>query len=215
MRVIPERTAVVIAGAWNQAIFTRDWVGDNILTGLIEEAPEPEFQLASSTMKYGSAELPITLTVSPHRVLVHPVTYTQEAVAAQEAATLRLLDHTYGAPLSGVGVNIGLDFMTDSPRYWNMFTLPDDSTFAKETSYKLTADIRISRKIHLVDENALLTVSVFGVRGGSETSGIGHLDFNFHKDALSAQEIRTFASGKIGIYYSEAVRLADIVYGVK
>ena len=107
MQLQSEKTSLVLAGAWNPAILTPQWIARNAL-GF---APDREFQIGMQLpiLDFGQApritfeDLAVTATPAIFTLFLDPNKPEQIQKSIEVARTIvRLLPHT---PISGVGLN--------------------------------------------------------------------------------------------------------------
>jgi len=189
---------IVIAGLWNRAIFTPEWVSELLFH-------EPEVETLLSIMPY----LPIiyrnqqvAIEVSAARLVFRPRQLDDACLRAAETMAHAVLDKLRDTPLLGIGVNFS--FVEESPGRGlvKLFDFADNPQLL-EAGWDLH-DRRIVRKIRHDNDTMNLTL-LFD--GRSVTA-----EFNYHTDTTSNQTAREAIQGRVLGLRDTAIRLLQQVY---
>lgn len=138
MRVLEENVSLVIAGAWNPAILTPNWIVERAMDRQVGANFQVQVELPIANLNIGGrprlAFEGISVSAEPHAVTFR-LPYEDEAGAnlgiTTAARVLELLSHT---PVSGFGFNFGFEFDEVNPRLLETFAgtsfladaVPDD-----------------------------------------------------------------------------------------
>jgi hypothetical protein len=115
MQIVPKETSLVIAGAWNAAILTPNWV---LKYGLQKKGEEPVkifFSAALGTVfEFPRYELnEFSFVVGPQALILSPPETVPEKLERVEDAAARMLDILKYTPVNGVGHNF--EFQDENP----------------------------------------------------------------------------------------------------
>lgn len=128
MRRDLEKSSVVLSGAWNQAIFTPEWVAARILG-----TPEPKFQMALALLETGGTLLEIAplgraaLRLLPGRLEVRPLDPSDEALQDIERLAIAAARALPETPIGALGINFG--YSMAGGNYAPLFELKDQALF--------------------------------------------------------------------------------------
>jgi hypothetical protein len=115
MRVLEENVNLVVAGAWNPAILTPNWIAEKAMRRDVGANFQVQVELPTANLIFGSARPRlafegISVSSEPH-ALTFRLSYDDEGRAnlgiVTAANILDLLSHT---PVSGFGFNFGFQF---------------------------------------------------------------------------------------------------------
>src|SRR3989304_10187258 len=107
MRIVPDRCTLVIAGAWNQRIFTPQFVAQRIMPG--PEAVHSEIEVGPGGFTVSHKGSHFRLSVRPDRLLWTPLNTDEGTLKSLEDAAPGLLTLLSVTPISAVGCNYGFD----------------------------------------------------------------------------------------------------------
>ena len=103
---------IVLAGLWNRAIFTPEWVGR-----LLFKQVEVETLISIMPhMPIVYRNTQVAMEVAPAVVAFRPRTLNDECLRASENMAYKVLDTLRDTPLMGVGVNFGFTDSDPAPR---------------------------------------------------------------------------------------------------
>ncbi len=192
---------IVLAGLWNRAIFTPEWVGRFLFK-------QPEVETMISIMPhmpiiYRNAQ--VALEVAPARLVFRPRSLQDDCLRASESMAYKVLDILQDTPLIGVGVNfvftepeprrdlVGLFDLADSP------SLTDDGWDIEER--------RLMRRLSKGGDTMNLTLLLAG----------GNLDveFNFHTETADNAVARAAVDDRMIRLRDAAVRALDKTYDLQ
>ncbi len=199
---VTEACSVVVAGLWNRSIFTPSWLASNILED--ERAP------IQSEIPISNLELPIRhsfggvyLRVSQGRLELNQkeIGSSDEPMIETACKILSLLAHT---PVSGVGINFQykiLDVGRISPLFKTLDLGPLADFGASVAENVLVRSLRLTNG-HIVNVNLALRDCVT-------------IDVNFHHDARSTSEAKSFIGDGVQSRLQLAERLLLDVYRIE
>lgn len=104
-----DQCTVVLAGAWNRAIFTPQWVAERLFRESVETLVQIE---PPHVLKFQDAT--VTLIVAPERSQLAPRVDTDAAFSRMHEVALLLLGALPETPLGGVGVNFAFSINTSA-----------------------------------------------------------------------------------------------------
>jgi hypothetical protein len=189
---------IVLAGLWNRAIFTPEWVGRLLFK-------QPEVETLISIMPH----MPIVyrnrlvaMEVAPARLAFRPRALTDESLRASEEMAYKVLDTLRDTPLIGVGINFG--FSESEPRrdLVALFQIGDSSSLTADGWE--TEERRLVRRLQKGCDILNLTLALGG----------GNLDaeFNFHTETTDNAVARAAVQNRIVALRDSVVRLLDKTY---
>lgn len=196
------RWSLVVAGAWNQAIFSDDWTLEHVFRGA--DKLESEVSLhADGSIARRFKGLDFRFTVFPLKVEFHPLANTHDALARIERAAAQLLERLQDTPLTAFGVNFGFD--ADSEALTRAVTLLDAPLLTAAGCE--VQSTRVRRRIVYRGQVVNLQLS----REGSLPVKI---DFNHHFDARGSQNVRDQMNDSM-VRSLEATRELLNLYGLE
>lgn len=198
MKTKPEGWNIVLAGFWNRAIFTPEWVGK-----LLFNAAEVETMI--SIMPY----LPIiyrnqqvAVEVSTPRLVFRPRELSDACIHVAEHMAHTVLAKLQDTPLVGVGVNFAFVESAPSSRLVELFNLPDDDALV-DTGWTVK-ERRLVRQVQRQD--ATLNLSL--VFNGQEVT----IEFNFHTETTENSVALQAVSDRVIVLRDQALQLLKNVY---
>ena len=124
MELVPAETALVIAGAWNAAILTPEWVLKNGLDREGEERVRVFFPAGPGAIfdfpRYSLDRF--SYVVRPDALVIAPAATVQEDVQLVEDATAKMLEALRHTPVTGVGHNFEFREGEIDPAHASVFT---------------------------------------------------------------------------------------------
>jgi len=202
VKPIRERCTIVVAGSWNQEIFSPSWVARVLGLG-----SEPALNLIlgpnglTFRLNFGAAHL---LDVMPHQIMLAPTEFSDAAFGSIEQAAISILRCLSETPVRGLGVNFGFDVPRPPATLTSLFRLSDDERLTAAGA--VVGSTAIARKLSLDGRVLNLTVKHEG--------GPCKLDFNYHHDANRAEDVIAHLDGCVAGLKATAVRLAEQLYGL-
>lgn len=198
MRRKSEGWNIVLAGLWNRAIFTPEWVNELLFH-------EREVETLLSVMPY----LPIVyrnrqvaVEISDARLVFRPRRLDDSCLQAAETMAHAVLHKLPDTPLLAVGVNFA--FVENNPgrALVRLFDFQDNGQIA-EAEWDLQ-ERRIVRKIFRDNETLNLTIVFDGQ--------VVTIEFNYHTDTNNNQTARDAIRGRILGHRDTALRFLNQVY---
>jgi hypothetical protein len=205
VRPVVENWNIVVAGLWNTAIFSPQWIGGRLkelfgYTHISMEfvADQRGTQVTFLTDRFSVIPQPSALVVAMKQIDDESLSWAERLVED----ILRTLPHT---PVSAFGVNFAFTDETLTPDLVSLFRLSDDERLAGN-NYK-TKSLSIQRSIQLDDAklNATLTTS---------DDNLLSVLLNFHHDVVKAEEAWTLLSGRTLQYKARGLTFLEHVYGL-
>jgi hypothetical protein len=190
---------IVLAGFWNRAIFTPEWVGRLLFK-------QPEVETLISIMPH----MPIiyrnrlvAMEVAPAWVTFRPRALTDECLRASEEMAYKVLDTLRDTPLMGVGINFAFSDAEPRRDLAALFQVGDSSSLADDGW--VTEERRLVRRLQKGKDTLNLTL----VLGGA-----GNLDaeFNFHTETADNAIARAAVENRILGLRNSVVRLLEKTY---
>lgn len=115
MRVLEETISLVVAGAWNPAILTPNWIAERAMNRQVGANFQVQVELPIPNLSFGGARPRlafegISVAAEPHALtfrLAYDDVVRADLGVTTAASILDLLSHT---PVSGFGFNFGFEF---------------------------------------------------------------------------------------------------------
>ncbi|MFH0825915.1 MAG: hypothetical protein V2B18_24435 [Pseudomonadota bacterium] len=197
--------SIVVAGQWNTAIFSPQWVGQR-LKDLFEcrhiqvefAAGQRGTQIKLSTDQFSVIPEQSALVVAMKRI-------DDESLQRAERLIddiLTLLPHT---PVRAFGINFAFSDSTLSPEMANLFRLGDSELLA-EKDYKQTS-LSIERSLDFGDAKLNVTLTT------SDENPI-FIRLNFHHDVNDASEACSRLRGRILVHKAKGLIFLQEIYGL-
>ena len=202
-------TSLVLAGSWNQAIFTPPWVRTHFFDGrnlTVEASVGPDFIL---TFRQDTA--PFQLTVERSKVQVRPTDVSSDAMTAAEASTIQVLELLSVTPITGVGINFG--FRGEERDRGALETLlahelPHlDQLGYSQSSFSLTRTLM--EATNQQDSPDRLNFTLVG--DATKCSAL----FNYHFPVENAEEAVGKLRGQVVPRYNAARRFVELACGIE
>lgn len=201
MKFIPDRSPVVLAGAWNRAIFTPEWVSKHLL----DKQEEIEVQIAfgiDSSLRFQSDEL--TLQVLPRQVRIAPK--GKESLPAIEECACRILGRLRETPLHAVGFNFSFDAPADPPTLRRLFKFDDTEALTKSGWSKQATTV-----MHQLTGDAI-PGAVLQLLLEKKSDAVVQIALNVEWKTATPDNAAARLNGQIGTSFSAAVSLLNGVY---
>jgi hypothetical protein len=203
VRISVERSSLVIVGAWNQAIFSPQWVAENVMAGPAVTRAEVNITPAGHVPRYMGSEY--ELFVHPDRLVWRPLNQADTALTAIESSAERVLGRLGETPVSGIGRNIGLHAQEEEGSLAQLLALADSRALEANRWQQLTTAVK--RRISRDDVLLNLTIEKHG--------GIVTLDLNFHRDLAGVADALRDLPGAFVRAKHEALKFLGRVYGLE
>lgn len=126
MKAIRDAWNVVLAGNWNLAIFSPNWLSKNLFGS---ESITIEFPLVPGLPPRFTAE-GVTVLPSTDCVMLAPKTLTDDALKRTEGMACKLLNLLPHTPISALGVNFGFLEKEPSEELLQHFVDRDETSLA-------------------------------------------------------------------------------------
>jgi hypothetical protein len=124
MQIVPAETSLVIAGAWNVAILTPDWVLKHGLQKKGEERVQVFFPAGPGLVfefpRYALEDF--SFVVRPDALILSPPGLESSKLEIVEDAAANMLDVLKHTPVTGVGHNFEFRDENSSPQHLGVFT---------------------------------------------------------------------------------------------
>ncbi|TXG81684.1 MAG: hypothetical protein E6R14_07455 [Thermomicrobiales bacterium] len=187
--MILESSSLVLAGAWNTAILSPDWIARQVLN---QEQGQPVSVLVAFPLGFGmppSFRLEgVVYQIFPDRVTLAPPTWADESLNQVEQLAIGIAGKLPYTPLVGVGQNFDLVLEDPDVQLAAKFAVDDAiATELDETPSVIATKIVKSFRF----DGCILNLT-------QALSAEGHmqLKFNFHYDIKLAGEIGTVLTGE-------------------
>jgi hypothetical protein len=190
---------VVIAGNWNPAIFTPQWVSSRLTTSAsvnveIRLAPRLVTRLNFDSIYLYLGEQRLTLGVQDSS----DSTLSRLQHVAEQILTA--LPHT---PVQGVGVNFQFEDREPSDELLNVFDLVDTTALAKAGAVVETTTI--TRRLSIAEDVVNMNLAY--------ENDLVRVDLNFHKDVDSAEQARAHIARGMLDFRAQAFRILNSLHG--
>lgn len=197
-----QRCSIVMAGAWNQAIFSPEWVGEHLLDGSV--SIELVFgPLGFMTQFVGPG---VRLVVLPHQVQILCTTFEDAAAQLAEEVARRLLERLPETPVTAFGINWGFDVTEASAALDRLFSLSDEPSVTALGGQVVTTTI--ARKMLLGEREITIALT-------RKTPTLVTLDFNHQVLVKNAREAASKIAQSVLPSRDTSMLIARDVYGVK
>ncbi len=203
MKISPDRCTVVIAGAWNVAIFNPGFVAKNIFGG--QEAPQPEMIIGPEGTSGQYTGSQFTFGVQKSKIIWRPLSTEPEVLQRVEGAAGGLLEVLSATPIVGIGFNYGFDVDEPTERLQRVLDLSDMAVI--EESGEVSSLVMIKRSFS--GDRVRINFSIT-----CEANGPVKLDFNFHREVADAIDAKGCLLGSVTKYRDRAIQLLGDWYGL-
>jgi hypothetical protein len=198
MKRKPDSWNIVLAGFWNRAIFTPEWVNNFLFH-------EAEVETLLSIMPY----LPIVyrnprvaIEVSTPKLVLRARRLDDESIKLAEDMAYKVLDKLQDTPLLAVGVNFA--FIEESPRQdlIKLFEFSDKGRIG-DAGWDFQ-EVRIVRRLRKGETTLNLTL----IFDGKAVT----MEFNYHTDTKKNDEARKAIQDRVLALRDSALQLLREVY---
>jgi hypothetical protein len=185
VRIVPSRCPLVIAGAWNRAIFTPGFVSKHLFPGPDEPSAQMSVGLGDAVLRFSGGRF--SLGVQSDRLVWWPAGTETENLAAVEQSAASLLDLLPLTPVTAVGFNYGFNVADPPQLLASVLNLPDADQLAETGGIRA---VSIKRSLDLRERQLNAVIS-------REGGGPVMIDLNFHRDVTNAAEARKCLDGSM------------------
>ena len=192
--------SIVLAGKWNPSILTPAWLTVNLFDD------NPQFQIEFSL----NFDIPsrykvknITISPSVDRVILTSNDNSDESLNLLESVAIKLcaiLSHT---PLIAVGVNLGFIEKQNKNLLLPLMSFPDDNDITDNGW--VISNQSIKRSLSKEGYFTNLTISL-------DQNSDFHFDFNYHYNAISANQVSACLLNKVTDYKSQSIELLNQLF---
>jgi hypothetical protein len=200
MKAIRDAWNVVLAGNWNLAIFSPNWLSKNLFGS---ESITIEFPLVPGLPPRFTVE-GIVILSSTDRVMLAPKMLTDEAIKRTEDMACKLLNLLPHTPISALGVNFGFLEKEPSDELLQHFVDRDEALLA-DAGFEILIRT-FSRKLVYQGQHINLSTIV-------EPKEV-KFDLNFHTDVQNAEQAQKSLTGKVLKHRATALQLLEQVYSL-
>lgn len=197
----------VVVGAWNKAIFSPEWMIENI----ISEYQNPKIEIPvglDSSFKFTTNDF--SFVILGNRLEISSQTLSEESfIKIIEIArkVFRLLPHT---PINAIGLNFVFTCNESELEENFHFSFHDEEALLSNINKELTA--KAIKRIFKINDKSLLTLSI------TKTNQIFEFDFNFNYNVSKIEEaiINIFEDSNeiIKDKRSKAIEILNNVYNL-
>jgi hypothetical protein len=194
----PETWNIVLAGLWNRAIFSPEWVSRLLFH-------EPEVETLISVMPvfpivYRNRQ--VAMEVAFSRLVFKPREMNDACIVAAEAMAHIVLNTLRDTPLLGVGINYAFIELNPRRDIVEMFELADDPSFSDD-NWRIKG-----RRIVRTLERGMDTLNLALGFDGQELT----IEFNFHTETTDNEASREAVHNRAIRLRNDALRLLDQTY---
>ena len=191
---------IVLAGLWNRAIFTPEWVNRLLFN-------EPEVETLISIMPhmpiiYRNRDVAMEVAPAP---AFRPRSLEDKSLASAETMAHKVLSTLQDTPLMGVGVNFGFTDNEPTRDLLNLFDIADSAVLTAE-DWK-TEERRLVRQLIKGEDTLNLTLTL--------NAGKLDVEFNFHTETTDNASAQHAVDGRVIRLRDAAVRLLDKTYDLQ
>lgn len=201
MRIVPDRCTLVIVGAWNQAIFTPQFVREKIMPG--PEAVQSGIEVGPGGFTAHHKGSHFRLSVRADRLIWTPYNTDEGTLKTVERAACDLLALLSVTPISGIGFNYGFDASSDEGDVARILELPDSTKL--EQMQAVSELVSVRRRIRLKEQ-------VLNIVIGRAADASVSVDLNFHKDVIDAATAKQALPDAIVGFKQRALELMQSLY---
>lgn len=194
----------MIVGAWNQAIFTPQFVAQHIMPG--PEAVQSEIEVGPGGFTAHHRGSNFRLSVRPDRLLWTPYNTDEATLKAVEGSVSELLSLLNVTPISAIGFNYGFEVSVPEGDVAKILDLPDAGKL--EQMHAIPDLVSVRRRFRLDGQVLNMVIS------RTADSPI-NVDLNFHKDVDGANTAKDALPGAIVRFKGQALELLRSLYGLE
>ncbi len=206
LRIDAKRCPLVLVGSWNQAIFSPDFVRNNVMVGIEDFEAEGGLSAGSLTLRFMGGGL--TFVVNADRVAWIPAETSDPALQRVEGSAVRLLEKLSITPLAALGFNFGFNLIGAQDVIDTALSPADTDEILGALGGARLSDVTMKRSIPL--ENEMLNLTI-----GRQSGGVTAIDLNFdHKLSGAKAAIDCVTHGLVS-RKKQSVELLEQVYGLK
>ena len=189
---------IVLAGFWNRAIFSLEWVNSNVFQDTELEtllSVLPHFPIVYQNVQVG-------IEVSALRLAVRPRRLDTDCIQRAEVIARTILEKLPETPLKGVGINFAYVEEAPDATLLEVFDLSDDGQLSDGAS--TIEERKIARRLRRGDDLLNLTLTFDGSK----------VDFglNYHTDTTDNATARTALTNRVERLQADAAALLATVY---
>lgn len=204
MKPLLNQWTIVVAGNWNPAIFSPNFIGKKLLN-IETVGAEFKFSANQSGVSYHAGNL--LVIPSNDKLVIGIKNDQQETLEMAEKVmidSLTLLGHT---PVVALGVNLAFEETDDPSEISKLYNFKDHSTILKELPGSKMAGTEIKRTYEF--ENYSLNLRV------EYNDNNIRIHFNYHRQSNSPKDMADALGGSFSRYREEAMKLLTNVYGLE
>lgn len=190
---------IVLAGTWNRAIFSPEWVSQYVF-GNVDEIETLLAFMPSLPLIYRTPK--VSLEVSQQRLLFRPRVLDDECLSSVEQMANAVLRKLQDTPLLAVGVNFAFIESTPPPELLRLFDFADDADTGG-AGWEIQSR-KIVKRIKSGEDVLNLAMTL------TETSV--EFDMNFHTDTVSNEVAQRETNGRMLRLRGMATQLLQQVY---
>jgi hypothetical protein len=198
-----DKWSIVLAGSWNRAIFTPNWMAKYLFEESQESSEKRELKVevevpvipALGALVFTIADLRIQ--VDSQKAIITPKLCTDKVLRLAETVARRILKTLPHTPLQAFGINFVFVETDPTPEVLPVFEIGDWSRLAEHTGSE--NKIAVTRSIKL--EGHLLNLTI------TKDGGTVYFQFNFHFELKDASA----ASGQLE---NQVLQCRDVALGI-
>lgn len=199
MKRKPEGWNIVLAGIWNRAIFSPEWIATRVFKN------ETELETLISLMPhmpiiYRNEKVAIEIMTA--RVALRPRQLNDDCISTTETMGHAILSSLPETPLTGVGVNFA--YVEESPpaALLDLFNLGDDNDLTGDDGE--LKERRLTRRLKLRDDVLNLTL----IYDNQNVT----IEFNFHTETNSNPVACDALNNRVSRLRDKSLELLENVY---
>jgi hypothetical protein len=204
MKLDLRRPTIVLAGAWNPAIFEPAWIARHVfgMPGGVEFTVNAAQMIADGEAKLAIYIGDVGFSVSPTRLEIFAAQVGAAAFSAVESATAKIVELLPHTPISAYGINFRFIEELPSPDLLKQIRCHDELEkrfeVAKET---IISTINLEPKVQLNLQRQKEGSSLF-------------FNFNFHYSGVQIDNFTGSIRGEVQARLGEALSIMRDIYGL-
>lgn len=196
MKLVSTETSLVIAGAWNPAILTPDWV---LKHGLGKTSDESNLVQAFLPAMQGVIfEFPrykleqLTYLVRPDALILSPVESSDDELKSLERMAAKILEELKHTPITGIGHNFTFIDASPQPQALDLFTASRQDLTDNMPEGWTPATTTLNATFKNAKENVILNIQ------RQIDANELKVSFNFHHPVKSEDDAKLIFEGRNG-----------------
>jgi hypothetical protein len=201
MKAVLENWSLVLAGAWNAAILTPDWLSRHL--GFPAQGLNLEFPVGNPTLPVRFRFSEVRMVVLPQVLVLAPLRDEEASLTQMEAYARVLLEHLPHTPVTAVGINFDFTQAEPGEVLRRLFRTTDSSALAERDLVVDSIELR-RRMPRCNGWTVSLTLA--------QTQGVAAANLNFHREVQTATDAAALLGNQVVTSRTFALDLLSTVY---